>query len=149
MDAVSGVEAQGLSESGEDTGDLFIWEEAGEGEAGVVVDGDVEGFDAGVAAAFGAITGGADTGALKATQLLDVEVEEIAREVALVADDRWFGRFEGGETIETVAAQDAGESGLGNGQQSEDLGVGAALTAKGEDLLFELRAGLARLAVRN
>ena len=54
----------------------------------MVVDGDVKGFDASVAAAQGAIAGGADAGAVEAAQLLDVEVEEFAWEVTLVAVDR-------------------------------------------------------------
>src|SRR5450432_1343122 len=46
-DAVSGVEAEGLVQSVEDAGGAFVREETSEGAARVVVDGDVETFDAG------------------------------------------------------------------------------------------------------
>ena len=45
-----------------------------------------------------------------------------------------------------VAAQDAGESGLGDWQDHADLRIRTALPAQGEDLVFQLRAGLAGLA---
>ena len=93
----------------------------------------------------GAVAGGADAGLGEAAQLLDVEVEEFAGEIAFVAEDGRFGRFEGGEAVAAVAAQDAGESGLGDGQDHADLGIGTALAAQGEDLGFELRGGLAGL----
>ena len=93
-DAVSGVEAEGLVQSVEDAGGAFVREETSEGESGVVVDGDVETFDAGAWVAEGAITGGADAWAMEATELLDVEVEEFARGGAFVAQRRRFGRIE-------------------------------------------------------
>src|SRR5450432_3788210 len=47
-----------------------------------------------------------------------------------------------------MAAQDAGEGGLGDGENHPDLSVRAALAAQSEDLGFELGAGLARLGKR-
>ena len=149
FDSVSGIEADGLLQSVEDAGSPFVWEQTSEGEAGMVVDGDVETFDAGAWVTGGAIAGGADAGAREATELLDVEVEELAGEVAFVTLGGRFGRFESGETIEMMAAQDAGESGLGDGQDHQDLSIGTALAAEGEDLSFELGAGLARLGKRS
>ena len=78
----------------------------------MIVDGDVETFDAGVAIAHRAIAGGTDAGAREAAQLLDVEVKEFARVIAFVADDWRFWRFEGREAVETVAAQNAREVAL-------------------------------------
>ena len=147
FDAMSFVEVDGLVESGQDTLGLFIWEEAGEGGAAVVVDGDVEGFDAGAWVALGAVAGGADARFLEASELLDVEVEKVAGGVAFVADDRGFGRFQRGETLEAVAAENAGEGGLGDREDHANLSVGAALAAQGEDLGFELGRSFARLAV--
>lgn len=123
----------------------FVREQTSEGEAGVVVDGDVETFEAGAWVAEGAITGGADAWASEATELLDVEVEEVAWGLAFVAQDGRFGRFERREAIEVMTAQDAGKSSLGDGENHPDLSVGAALAAQNEDLGFELGAGLARL----
>jgi hypothetical protein len=148
FDTVSGVEADGLLQSVEHARSPFVWEQTSEGEAGVVVDGDVETFDAGSWVAEGAIAGGADSGLCEAAQLLDVEVEEVARGGAFVAQRGRFGRFERREAIEVMTAQDAGKSSLGDGQNHHDLSVGATLAAQSEDLGFELGAGLARLAKR-
>ncbi len=48
------VKSDGLAERIQSTGDLFVREETGEGEAGMVVDGDVEALDAGAWIALGA-----------------------------------------------------------------------------------------------
>jgi hypothetical protein len=148
FDAVSAIEADSLVQSVQDAGNPFVGEETSEGEAGVVVDGDVETFDAGAWVAEGAITGGADAWASEAAELLDVEVEEVAWGGAFVAQRRRFGRFQSREAIEVMTAQDAGKSGLGDGENHPDLSVGAALAAQSEDLGFELGAGLARLGNR-
>jgi hypothetical protein len=113
----------------EDALGAFVREETSEGEAGVIVDGDVETFDAGAGVAEGAIPGGAHAWAMKAAELLDVEVEELAWGRAFVAQGGRFGRFERGETIEVMAAQDARERGLGDRENHSDLSVGAALAA--------------------
>jgi len=149
VDAMSGVEGEGLVEGEEDALSAFVWEETSEGEAGVIVDGDVETFDPGAGVALGAIAGGADAWAREATELLDIEVEKLAGEVAFVTPGRRLGRFQGREPIEVMATQDARESGLGDGQDHQDLSIGTALAAEGEDLGFELGAGLARLGKRS
>jgi len=149
VDAMILVEADGLMEGVEDAGDLFVWEQASEGETGMIVDGDVEGLDAGAWIALSAIAGGADTGAGEAAQFLDVEVEEFAGSGAFVTAGGRFGGFESGEAMEAVAAEDAGEGGLGDGEDHEDLSVGAALAAQGQDAGFELWTDFARLAVRD
>jgi hypothetical protein len=84
-DTVSGVEAEGLVQSVEDAGGAFVREETSEGEAGVIVDGDVETFEAGAWVALGTVAGGADAWATEATKLLDVEVEEFAGGAMLAA----------------------------------------------------------------
>ena len=45
-DAVGLVEGDGLVEGGQDAGSLLIWEERGEAQARVVIDGDVEALGA-------------------------------------------------------------------------------------------------------
>jgi hypothetical protein len=132
----------------DNAGSFFVREQTSEGEAGVVIDGDVQAFDAGAGIALGAVTGGAHTGTQEAAELLDVEVEELAGEIAFVAPGRRFGRFQSREAIEVMTAQDAGKSGLGEGQNHHDLSVGAALAAEREDLSFEFGADLARLGKR-
>jgi hypothetical protein len=48
-EAVSGVEGEGQVQSEENALGAFVREETSEGEAGVIIDGDVETFDAWVA----------------------------------------------------------------------------------------------------
>ena len=103
--AMSGVKADRLAERVEGTGDLFIGKETGESEATVIIDGDVQGLDAGPGIALGAITGCADARTREAAQLLDVEVEELARKITFVALDRRPQRLERGDAMETVATQ--------------------------------------------
>jgi hypothetical protein len=148
FDAVSGVAADGLVESSEDALSLFVGEESGEGEAGVIVDGDVEALDAGAWIALRAIAGGADTGTCEAAQFLDVEVEEIAGGVAFVAQRGRFWRLQRAKAVEVMAAQDAGEGGLGDWQHHHDLSIGTALPAESKDLGFEIGRRPARLALR-
>ena len=115
----------------------------------MVIDGDVEAFDAGAGITLGAIAGGADAWPGEASELLDVEVEEIARMIPFVALDGRLGRFESGEPVQTVAAEDARDGGLGDLHPSQDLGIGTALATKREDVSFESGTGSARLAERN
>jgi hypothetical protein len=139
------IEGQGLVEGGQDAGDFFVGEEGGKSDSGVVVDGDVEGLHAGARVAVGTVAGGADAGVVKAAKLFNIKMKEFAGRGAFVADDGRFGRFERAEAIETVALEDAGEGGFGDGENHEDLGVGTALAAEGQDLIFEVGRGLARL----
>ena len=149
VDAVIPIEGDGLVEGLEDAGGLFIGMKGGEGQAAVIVDGDVEALHAGPGVAVGAVAGGADAGFLEAAELLDIEVEEVAGGGVFVADDGGFGRLEGREPVEPVAAQDAGERGEGDGQDHPDLGIGTAFAAQGEDPGFELGSGPAGLAQRS
>ena len=147
-DAMSGVKGEGLVEGVENALSLFVREQTSEGEAGVIINGDVQAFDAGAGVALSAVTGGADSWASEAAELLDIEVEELAGVVAFVTPGGRFGRFQGREAVEVMAAQDAGEGGLGDRQNHQDLGIGTALAAQGEDLGFELGADLPRLGKR-
>ena len=136
VDAVSLVESDGLMESGQDTGSFFIWEEGGESQAGMIIDGDVKGFDTGARITMRAVAGGADAGVEETAKLFNIKMKELAWSGAFVAYRRGPWRVEGGEAVETMTAQDAGKSGLGDGQSHEDLSVGTALTAEGQDLIF-------------
>ena len=77
-DAETGVIIDGsLQESGGRRG-FLIGQDLGEGDAGVVVDGDVHILPAGAMNATAAVAGDAATDGLEATDLLDIEVEQIA-----------------------------------------------------------------------
>lgn len=114
--AVVGVDAFGLDaelleegergvEEGDGTVSSFVREELSEGEAGVIVDGDVEELPAGPARVVVlAITSDAMAGARDARELFDVEMDEIAGMFTLVAADRWR-RFQSRETGRMTAEQ--------------------------------------------
>ena len=85
---------------------------------------------------------------MKAAELLNVEVEEVAWGRAFVAQGGRFGRLERGEAVEVMTAQNARERSLGDREKHPDLSVGAALAAQSEDLGLELGTGLARLGKR-
>ncbi len=55
FDAMEVVKSDSLAKRIQSAGDLFVGKQTGEGEAGVVVDGDVETFDAGAWVTEGAI----------------------------------------------------------------------------------------------
>lgn len=148
-DAMSFIEADGLLESVQHAGSFFIGKQTSEGEAGMIVNGHMEGLDAGARVALSPIAGGTHPGVREAAQLLDVEVKELAGMVAFVADDGRFWRLQRREAIEMMAAQHAGESGFGDGQNHPDLGIGTTFAAQLHDPGFELRTGPARLVMRH
>lgn len=144
------VEVDGLVESSQSAGDLFIGMKRGESQSTMIIDGDVETFDAGAWIADGAIAGGAHSGAREAAQLLDVEVEQLAGKIAFVAQRRSFGRLQSAEAMEAVATQNAGDSGHREiGQEETDLGVRAVMAAQFENALLDGRRGFARLTARS
>ena len=75
----------------------------------MVIDGDVEGLDAGAWIAMGAVAGGADAGLVKAAQLFNIKMKEIAGGIAFVTKDGRLGRIEGSEAVEAMALEDTGK----------------------------------------
>jgi hypothetical protein len=75
----------------------------------MIVDGDMEGFDAGARIAVRAIAGGADAGLVKAAQLFNIQMEELAGSGAFVTDDWWLGRIEGSQAVEAMTLEDTGK----------------------------------------
>ena len=144
-DAMSLVKGDGLMESGEDAGSFFIREEGGKSQAGMIINGDVEGLDPGAGIAMGTIAGGADAGVMKAAKLFNIKMKQLAGSGAFITQDRRLGRIEGRQVIEAMTSEDAGKGSFGDGKNHEDLSVRTALTAEGEDLIFELRGCLAWL----
>jgi hypothetical protein len=149
VDAVSLIEGDGLVESGQDTGSFFIREQRGKSQAGMIIDGDVEGLDPGAGVTMRTVAGGADAGLEKAAKLFNIQMKEIPWGLAFVTEDRRLGRIEGGQAVEAMALEDAGKGSFRDGKDHEHLGVGTALTAEDEDLVFESRRGFARLTQRH
>jgi len=148
-DAMSFVEVDGQVESGQDAGDFFIGKQRGKSEARVVIDGDVEGLEAGAGITMGTIAGGADAGLVKAAKLFNIKMKELTRSGAFVTNDWGLGRVEGSQAVEAMTLENAGKGGFGDGKHHKDLRVGTALAAEREDLGFELWRGLAGLAQRS
>ena len=149
LDAMNFVEVDGLVECGQDAGSFFIGKETGKSQAGMIVDGDMEGLDAGAGITMGAIAGGADAWLEKAAKLFNIKMKEVTGSGAFVTPDRRLGRIEGSQAIEAMTSEDAGKGSFGDGKNHEDLRVRTALAAEGEDLVFELWRRLARLASRH
>jgi hypothetical protein len=130
LDAVGQEEGESGVEEGDGAAGGLVWEELGEGEAGVVVDGDVEELPAG---ALGFIEAAVDAAAWAddAGELFDVEMDEIAWERVLVAADGQR-RFEGRETS-GVTAQQTGDGGFGEFGGARDLEGREFTASQGED----------------
>ena len=148
-DAMSLVESDGLVERGQNAGSFFIGKETGKSQAGMIIDGDVKGLDAGAGIAVGAVAGGANAGLVKAAKLFNIKMKEFAGSGAFVAQDRGFGGIEGCEAVEAMALEHAGQRGFGEGKDHKDLSVGTALAAERKDLGFELWRSFAWLVARN
>ena len=73
-DAVRGVKGQGLVEGGEDAGDFFIGEEGGKGDAGMIINGDVQTFHSRPRVTVGTVAGGANAGLVKAAKLFNIKM---------------------------------------------------------------------------
>ena len=72
--------------------------------------------------------------ALEAAELLDVDVDQLAGMLALVAAHR-LGRLQGGEAVEAEALEDAADGRRRDAEFGGDLLAGEALTAQGFDPL--------------
>jgi hypothetical protein len=139
------VELYGLIKGGHHTLDLLIGEQTGKSRPAVIVNGDVQAFDASAAIAQGAISSGTHARTLEAAQLLDVQVQKFSRSSAFVALHRWLWRLKRGEPMQAMTAQDTRDRGLGGAQKGKDLRIGAPLPAQGKNVSFELGTGHARL----
>src|ERR1700712_4027145 len=100
----------------------------------MVVDGEVEVFPAGPAALAlaGAVAGDAMTRPFEAPELLDVDVDQVTRPLALVAAHR-LGPVQGRDAVEAETLQDAADGSGRDAQIPGDLPTGEALSAQGLD----------------
>ena len=133
----------------------FVGQGLDVGVAGVVVHGHVEEVETEAGAALRATVGLAEAGqdalaaALRdAAELLDVQVDQVARAGMLVADDLACGAMEPREAVESGAAQDSVDGGAGNAQPPPDAvrppGEYASSSADGHFLQLIGLAGAAQ-----
>ena len=112
---------------------MLVGQHAGEGETGVVVDGDVQSLPAGKLRAAAATAIAANGDALITGHALDVEVQQIARGRMLVAHDG-RSRVQVAPAVEMSAPENAAD---GRGAEMGGLGdlIGREqLATQGDDL---------------
>jgi hypothetical protein len=109
-DAMSGEERQRLTHEGDGALLGLVGQNGRVGEARGIVDGHMQGLPADAAPAVAPVAGDAVTDAVDPTELLRVDVDEFARPLALIADDR-RPNFERAQPAETETAQDPADGG--------------------------------------
>ena len=72
------------------------------------------------------------TNCIKPAELFDVDVDQLAGTLALIAADR-FGRLQRTELVEPTPLQDAADGGGRDRELAGDLGAGVALAAQSLD----------------
>src|SRR5690606_18190384 len=115
---------------------LLVGQDLREGDARGVVDADVDELPAAAAAAIvaGVMAGDAVADLVEAAELLDVEVDQLARLLALVAADR-LGRLQVAQSAEAGPAQHAADRRGRDAGRGGDLPADPALPAQLDDLL--------------
>ena len=132
-DAETTVVVGGYGEKGGRTGGGFVRVELREGDAGVVVDTDVDVFPSGALCALSSVVGHPVTGPVEAAEFLDVEMQQVARvRVFIAADGR--RRIEGAEAGNPLAAKHPTDGGGRDPDGGRNLRAGPAETAQRNDL---------------
>src|SRR5271165_1225168 len=108
---------------------LFVWQQGGEGDAGVVIDGDIEELPSGATGFVLGISGEAMAGFGDASQLFDVAMQQVSRGGMLVTKDGngWLQRASG---VESQAGEDAADGGTAQTGGLGDAHAGPALTTQ-------------------
>ena len=137
-DAVLGVEGDGGAQEGDGGLGLLVGQHAGEGEAGVIVDGDVQSLPAGELRAAAPPPVAPNGDLLIAGHALDVEMEQIAGSGMLVAYDGRSG-MQMTPAVQLSALQDAADGGGAEMGGLRDVTGGAQLATQADDLSDQLR----------
>jgi hypothetical protein len=125
----------------------FVRQDLGVGQAGGVVDSDMDKLPADASDSCGAVSVDAMADTADTAQLLDIDVEQLARAFSLVSDDRLFG-LEAAEPRETEAGQDASHGSRTQAHSGCDLWTRAASAAQTQNLLNPNWMSLPRHPVR-
>jgi hypothetical protein len=146
-DAVLGVEGDGGVQEGDSGLALLVGQHAGEGEAGVIVDGDVQSLPAGELRASAPPAVATKGDLLIAGHALDVEMEQIAGSGMLVAHDG-RGGMQVAPAVEMSPLKNAADGGRAEAGGVSDVIGGTQLTTQSDDLSDQLRRGSARAVQR-
>ena len=109
-DTVLGVEGDGGVQEGDGGLALLVGQHAGEGEAGVIVDGDVQSLPAGELRASSPPAVATNGDLLIAGHALDVEMEQVARRGMFITHDGWGG-MEMAPAVEMSPLENAADGG--------------------------------------
>jgi hypothetical protein len=125
----------------------FIGEDLGVGEAGSVVDSDMDELPADASSILTTIAGDAMTDAADAPELLDVHVDELAGMLPLVSANGFFG-LQALESREAVTGQDTSDRGRTEAHAGSDLRACVPASAKADHLLDSIQMDLPRHPIR-
>jgi len=128
-DAEAGIVVDCGLQEGRRRWGFLIGQDLGESDAGVVVDGDMHVLPAGAMNAAAAVAGDATTDGVETSDLLDIEVEQIARSSMFIAQDR-CSRLQISNAAEVKSAQDAADGGTTSPDGERDAESGPALAAQ-------------------
>jgi len=125
------IVVDGVVEEGDCTRRPLVGEDLSAGEAGMVVDRDVDELpsDPTFVGMTGAVTGDAVADLPEACQLLNVDVDDLARAFAFVARPARLLGFERAQAAESARLEDARDGGRGDAERGGDMRLGVALAA--------------------
>jgi hypothetical protein len=135
----AGVVGHGGLQEGDGAFFFLVGQNLAEGDARGVVDADVDELptDAPAVALTGAIAGDAVADLVEAAQLLDVDMDQFARMLALIAHHR-FGGLQISDPAKFGPPQYPAHRRRRDGNLPGDLLAGPALAAQGDDLFLRL-----------
>ena len=146
LDAEMLVVGEGGGEKRRGTGGRLVGVDLREGHAGMVIHADMDVFPAGAWTGATAVVGDAVAGAAKPAEFLDIEVQQVAgMRMFVTADGR--RRVEGGQLLETLAAEDATDRRGRHVRRGADVGATPAAPAQRHDLGRDQRRQCPGLAV--
>ena len=145
--AQPGVPVQRGAQAGDDRVARLVRIDTGEGDAAMVVDGDVDVLPASSRDRVATVAGNPMRGPNDASQLLDVQMQQVAGRVVLVAldDRRWLQMA---DAVELQTPEDAAHRGAAQARVLRDPIAGPALPAQGLDALDLLAGGRTMQPVR-
>ena len=145
-DAEACIVGDGGLEKGDGAALAFGLHHSAEGDARGIVDADVDELpaDAAVVALACAVAGDAVPYPVELAELFDVDVDELARPIALVTAWR-LSRLQGAHPVEAEPLEDAADGGRRDAGFGGDGLAGQALTTKGFDAIDD---GLHRRSVQ-
>ncbi len=126
----------------------FIRHDLSEGEAGSVIDANMNELPTGAADLITSVVGNAVAGADDFAQLFDIEVEQLPRELPLVAHD-WRSGLQSAQASEPVAPEQARDGGPREAALARDLEARQTQPAQNQDDRDLRRRSLAWMALRS